>query len=615
MCGIAGIFYQHNGRTVDQGMLERMRDAMVHRGPDDAGTHIDGSAGLAHRRLSIIDLSSGHQPMHTSDGRYTIVFNGEIYNYRELRREMEQEGIAFHTHSDTEVVLNWFARHGVQKVDRLNGIFAFAVWDKLDRRLTLARDRMGVKPLYYGQNNEGLVFGSEIKALFESDLVTPRLNVAAVPEYFIFRQVAGADNLFDGVRTLLPAHVLEADTTGIRISCYWSSFDDKQLNDLSFEEAAEALDGILSAAIRAQMMSDVPLGTFCSGGIDSSLVTAMAASHASQAINTFSVGFHEAAFDETAYARIVSGKYQTQHHELKLDAQEYAALLPDLIWQNDLPLNFANSVQIYAISKLARENVTVVLTGEGADELFGGYPRYYVPRLLAPMQLLPKSLRAIFGNLLNLVPDHRAGKLRDYMLQNINDILLYNPVAGDHRLIPPRFAGQWPQRFDYRQDAIDRGWMGGLDAVSNLALLDLQTYLVSILNRQDKMSMATSIEARVPFLDNSVVAFAQTLPLVYKQTAKHRKRVLKAVARRYLPNEVVDRRKSGFGVPLAAWMRGEGILAEWVRSLQQECALTDLFRSNVINKVVEEHLNGRNDHADFLWSALNFVLWRKCFGV
>lgn len=600
---------------VDQAMLERMRDIMIHRGPDDAGHFIAGPLGLAHRRLSIIDLSAGHQPMLTGDGRYTVVFNGEIYNYLELRRELEREGVSFQTSSDTEVVLKWFARYGVKGVNHLNGIFAYAIWDKQDRRLTLARDRMGVKPLYYADSDTGLVFASEIKSLFESDLVAPRLNIAAVPEYFIFRQIAGESNLFDGVKTLLPGHVLEADAAGVRIRPYWSLFEAQQRSRLSFEEAAEALEGILSAAIKAQMMSDVPLGTFCSGGIDSSLVTAMAAGHANQPINTFSVGFHEAAFDETAYARVVSGKYRTRHHELKLNAQEYTALLPELIWQHDLPLNFANSVQIYAISKLARETVAVVLTGEGADELFGGYPRYYIPRLLAPLQRLPKPVRAACGGLLNLVPDHRAHKLRDFILQSVDDMLLYNSVASDHRQVPPRFVGQWPQRFDYRQDSILRGWRTGLDAVSNLALLDQRTYLVSILNRQDKMSMATSIESRVPFLDNSVVDFAQTLPLAYKQTAKHRKRVLKAVARRYLSVDIVDRRKSGFGVPLAEWMRGDGPLAEWVNRLPEDPCLIELFKPEAVRQIVIEHTAGAADCADFLWSALNFALWRQRFQI
>lgn len=615
MCGIAGILYKDSTRPVNETMLQAMRDSMVHRGPDDAGVFIDGPLGLAHRRLSIIDLSTGHQPMSTSDGRYTVVFNGEIYNYRELRAELEKDGATFHTHSDTEVVLQLFAMRGPEAVVRLNGIFAYAVWDKQERRLTIARDRMGIKPLYYANTPNGLVFASEIKALFESDLIKPALNRSAVPEYMIFRQVAGSRNLFDGVTTLLPGHQLTLDDKGIRTTVYWSLNEIMPITDLSYGDAVDGLEAVLDQAIRAQMMSDVPLGTFCSGGIDSSLVTAMAAKASSQPINTFSVGFHEADFDETVYARMVSKQYGTHHHEIQLNAAEYAELLPTMIWQNDLPLNFANSVQIFAISQLAKQHVTVVLTGEGADELFGGYPRYYIPRLLQPLQWLPAPLRGGLASLLKLIPDHRAQKLRDYAAQSMHDTLLYNPVASDHRQLPPRYSGHWPNRFDYREGIIERALQSGMDPVSALALLDQQTYLVSILNRQDKMSMGASIEGRVPFLDNAVIDFARSLPLAYKQTAKHRKRVLKDVARRYLPNEVVDRRKSGFGVPLAEWMRDEGALAAPVAGLAGSDKLTEFFDADVLVSVVKRHQTGQADHADFLWSALNLVQWRERFGV
>jgi asparagine synthase (glutamine-hydrolysing) len=383
---------------------------------------------------------------------------------------------------------------------------------------------------------------------------------------------------------------------------------------MRFESAVQELDTILNTAIQGQMMSDVPLGTFCSGGIDSSLVTAIAASAGGRSINTFSVGFDEAAFDETSYARMVARRYSTNHHELKLDASQYSELLPDMVWQNDLPLNFANSVQIFAISELAKQHVTVVLTGEGADELFGGYPRYYIPRLLAPLDRLPANLAKALRFLTRFSDDHRIHKLRNYAAQSPRDRLLYNAVASDHREIPARYAGQWPEHFAFREEVLREGEASGVDAVTNLGILDQRTYLVSILNRQDKMSMAAGLEARVPFLDNSLIEFSSRVPLSFKQTARHRKRVLKAVARRYLPDAVVDRRKSGFGVPLGTWMKVDGPLAERVRSLPENSLLTEFFPAESLRSVIGEHDKG-TDQSDFLWSCINFAIWRERFAV
>jgi asparagine synthase (glutamine-hydrolysing) len=612
MCGIAGLFYSDMQRSVDEPRLAAMRDAMVHRGPDDAGLHVDGPLGLAHRRLSIIDLGSGHQPMSTQDGRYTIVFNGEIYNYRELRKELTAAGCAFHTASDTEVILQMHARCGVGAVQRLNGIFAYAIWDAVERRLTVARDRMGIKPLYYAHTAEGLVFASEIKALFESGLIAPAVNKAAVPEYLMFRQVAGEENLFDGVLTLLPGHYMEVDRAGARFVRYWSVEQAHSRNTLSYGQAVDGLDTVLREAVERQMMSDVPLGTFCSGGIDSSLVTAIAARASGRAINTFSVGFHEADFDETRYARMVASRYGTDHHEIKLDANQFAERLPGLVWQNDLPLNFPNSVQIFAVSELAKQTVTVVLTGEGADELFGGYPRYYIPRLLGYLSWLPLPLRRAALSVLAPIRDHRVQKLRLYAGQSESELLVRNPTATDPELV--RALCSAPPDMDYRRACVSAGQALGLSGVDNLMHLDLRTYLVSILNRQDKMSMAASVEARVPFLDNEVVDFALGLPLSYKQTARQRKRVLMSVARRYLPDAVVDRRKSGFGVPLDAWMRGDGPLAEQVASLPSDPGVEEFFNRDTLAGLVKRHRAGA-DHSDLLWSVLNFAQWRRQFGM
>jgi asparagine synthase (glutamine-hydrolysing) len=612
MCGIAGVYLRHV--HCDERMLTQMRDSLVHRGPDDAGNYVDGPVGLGQRRLSIIDLSpAGHQPMHTPDGRFVIAFNGEIYNFKELRAELEHKGVSFVSHSDTEVILQLHLMEGDAAVARLNGIFAYALWDRQKRRLLLARDRAGIKPLYVTAGPHGVAFASEIKALFKTGLVSPRINQGRIAEYLLFRQVAGAENLFADVDVLMPGHILEIiDGAPAAPKRYWSVREPVKPFDGDYRDAVDALDAALNRAVSRQLMSDVPLGTFCSGGIDSSLTTAIAARHASQAINTFSVGFHEADFDESAYARMAANACGTVHHELRIDETEYAALLPKLIWHHDLPLNFANSVHIYAVSSLARKHVTVVLTGEGADELFGGYPRYYIPRLLAHVARIPRSIRQPLLRMMNDARDHRIRKLSEAASKSPDDVILYNSTGVDTSSVR-RLLNTAAPSLEFRTRCIEAARAAGLDEVSALAELDFQTYLVSILNRQDKMSMATSIEARVPFLDNEIIDLAHSLPLGFKQTFRHRKRVLKDVALRYLPEQIVHRRKSGFGVPLKQWFAGDGQMGHLLNDAIHSPGMRDLLDPTAAHALLKEHRRGEHDHSELLWSILNLQLWRDAF--
>jgi len=606
MCGIAGLYLRDG--EVDPAVLTRMRDVIAHRGPDDADNFIEGPVGLGHRRLSIIDLGTGHQPMQTADGRFTIAFNGEIYNYRELKRELESAGARFRTQSDTEVILKLHELHGDAAVARLNGIFAYALWDRRERRLLLTRDRAGIKPLYYAATDRGFAFGSEIKALFESGFVPRQMNRRHVAEYLLFRQVAGPENLFAGVLSLPPGHCIAVREGQAGAPAeYWRPATDVQPFAGGYPEAVDALDAALNAAIRRQMIADVPLGTFCSGGIDSSLVTAIAARHAGSAINTYSVGFDEAGFDESGYARLAASACKSDHHEIRIDEAQFAGWLPKLIWHHDLPLNFANSVHIYAVSVLAKERVKVVLTGEGADELFHGYPRYYIPRLAAALDRLPGVLRAPLLALAGVLPDHRFRRLALYGHRTPGDRLLFNassvdPATAHIDVARAEQDGLWAYR---RRLAA---------AAADVSSLDFTTYLVSILNRQDKMSMATGLEARVPFLDNEIIDLAARLPVGFKQTFRHRKRVLKDVARRYLPAEIVDRRKSGFGVPLALWMRRDGPVSALLARVAADARLAELLPGVRLGDVAAEHRAGRRDHSEFLWSALNLGLWRESFG-
>jgi asparagine synthase (glutamine-hydrolysing) len=471
MCGLTGLWNRES--PCDPAVLTAMRELIVHRGPDAHGDFIDGALGLAHRRLSIIDLGGGQQPMRTADGRYTLVYNGEIYNYPELRADLERRGATFRTRSDTEVVLQLHALEGEAGVRRLNGIFAYALWDAHERTLLLVRDRAGIKPLYYAESARGIAFGSEIKTLFASRLVKATLDHARLPEQLVFRQTAGSDTLFAGVKALPPGTIARIRDARIeRLTPFWTATAVPAPFTGDYRSAVEQLDTALNAAVRRQLMAEVPLGTFCSGGIDSSLTTAIAARHSSQQVNTFSVGFAEAGYDESAYAEMAARHCGTRHHTLQVDEARFAQLLPQLTWHHDLPLNFANSVHIYAVSELARQHVTVVLTGEGADELFGGYPRYYVPRIADALRQLPALLRAPLRAALRLGGGHRTEKILRALAQSREDALVFNSTGIDGATVDALLRqGRLTDALAFRRECASRALAAGLagpDAMGRL---------------------------------------------------------------------------------------------------------------------------------------------------
>ncbi len=613
MCGIAGVLLADRDAVCDRSVLERMNGVQHHRGPDAGAVHVDGALGFAHRRLSIIDLKNGAQPMVSADGRYCLVYNGEIYNHRDLREELESAGQRFTTHCDTEVILSAYQVWGRACVERLNGIFAFAIWDREDRRLFLARDHLGIKPLYYAETPEGLVFASEAKALFESNLLSPRLNAAAVPEYLVFRDVAGDRTLFQGVQRLPPGHRAEYRDDRLTVEAFWNPIDVLERGLPSGAEGKAEVSALLSDAVRGQLMSDVPLGTFCSGGVDSSLVTALAALEMNEPVNTFSVGFDDPTYDESSYARMVSDRYGTLHHELRLDEREYVDLLPRLTWHNDEPLNFANSVHIYAISALARQHVTVVLTGEGADELFGGYPRYAIARLQRALSALPAWLHGSMGRALCRLPERRLRKLGLAMTDRQTMPVFFNPAPVAREYLHDTNFEFLAEHAPYRYECYRR--TGAYSGLLAAALMDQQTYLVSILNRQDKMSMAASIESRVPILDYRLVELANRLPDRAKQSVTATKQLLKEIAKEYLPEPLIYRRKSGFGVPLPEWLRGDGALSELTRSLVTDGCSSGMARALGAPALLQAHQQGHADHSEFLWSIMNLELWLREYRV
>lgn len=611
MCGIVGIVYKEKARMVEKRLLIGMRDLLLHRGPDDGGLYIKGHVGLGHRRLSIIDISSGHQPMTNEDGSVWIVFNGEIYNFKSIRESLLKDGHIFKTKSDTEVILHLYEQKGINCVSDLNGIFAFAIWDEKNQSLFLARDHMGVKPLYYVDTNEAFIFSSEIKSIIKSGYLKPRCRDDSVFEYFMFRHISGENTLFENVKNLLPANSLILKNNSIKINQFWSAFPGHIENRLSFESAAEKLSYLIQDAVKLQLVSDVPLGTLCSGGLDSSLITAFAARFTEKPINTFSVGFYEDEYDETQYARLVSNQYKTNHHEIRLSNQEFADLLPEMIWYNDEPLNFANSVQIYAISKLAKQFVTVVLTGEGADELFMGYPRYLIPKLSTYYSKLPGFIKSFARIYSRYFGEHRIGKLNRYAFYNLDEKLLYNSSFLDRNFLSEVISNGFLQDLSYRESCIREGKEKNLDSAINLSHLDQKNYLVSILNRQDKMSMAASIESRVPFLDYRIIEFSNTLPIHYKIKLFKTKYILKKIGEKFLSKKVIYRKKSGFGVPLKNWLNDSIGLGRYDADLCSDTILSCYINKKNMEKVLKEHRAGHQDHSEFLWTAINFMIWSK----
>lgn len=614
MCGIAGILLKTPESQVEVDQLVRMRDTMIHRGPDEEGVYTDGPLGLCHRRLSIIGITTGHQPMHGSDPRYWIVFNGEIYNYRDLRHELTQRGHRFKTESDTEVIVNAYIEYGSECVQQLNGMFAFAIWDTKTRSLFLARDRLGIKPLYYHDGPEGFIFASEIKAILASGQLKSALARDCVWEYFLYRGISGERTLFSGINSLLPGCWMLVTSDGCETHQYWTHRRVDFPAACTLNDCIDHLDELLTDAVRIRLMSEVPLGTFCSGGVDSSLVTAIAARQLGQGVNTFSVGFSETAYDETRYAQIVARRYGTHHHELIVENADFAAHLEDLIWLNDEPLHFANSVQIFAISRLAKQFVTVVLTGEGADELFLGYPRYQIPQILARVRRLSPVLKPLLGAIGRMSSDHRIHKLDYSLRRNVDDAILTNSATNRREDVEPLLASGLMQTQAYREDVLAR-YCDLRDIGARLSFQDQHTYLVSILNRQDKMSMGASVEARVPFLDYRIAEFANTLPSRCRTRLLRGKELVKSVARNYLPDEIVYRRKSGFGVPLGTWLRDDNGLGGIANRIFDAGIGEGLLDEQRMRGLWREHRAGREDHSELLWTSMNFLIWRERFAV
>jgi asparagine synthase (glutamine-hydrolysing) len=630
MCGICGIaFSARSRRLVDDQELVRMRDTMTHRGPDDYGVFSEGRVGLAHRRLAIIDVAGGHQPMHDDSGSLHIVYNGEIYNHQDLRASLEQRGHRYRTRCDTETILHLYQEEGPRAVEQLRGMFAFAIWDSRKQELFLARDRLGVKPLYYVQTPDGsLYFGSEIKALLAARATRPQLNYEALPDYLANHAPSGIATLFDGVQRLLPGHTLLWRDGALDIRQYWDiSFAQPENGSRAVEDLIAEFGERFTDAVRMRLMSDVPLGVFLSGGIDSASIAAVMSRLVNEPIKTFSVGFAEPEANELGYARTVADAYRTEHHEVVVSPEEFFGALPSLVWHEDEPLAHPSSVALYFVARLAAQHVKVVLTGEGSDELLGGYGRY--ARTLYNVRwgthynrLVPAGFRhAVRGAIGSLALGSLARrKLERTFLcipPDLASIYFDNfavfPRALQAQLLTPTTKERIGAADPYR---VARGYLERTDArtlLDRLLYVDSKTYLHELLMKQDQMSMAASVESRVPFLDHRLVEFAAGLPVGLKLQGFTTKRILRESMKPLLPPSILARRKMGFPVPVGSWFRGRwrGIVSEL--ALGERATERGIFSPDVVQRLVNEHVSGSVDHTERLWALVNFELWLRRF--
>ena len=622
MCGIAGVFeYAGRGRA-DAAAVGAMLDAIVHRGPDDHGRHVDDGVAIGARRLSIIDLAGGHQPIANEDGTVVVAFNGEIYNYRELRDSLRGRGHVVRTDCDTEVVVHLYEEYGDDCVEHLRGMFAFAIWDARRRRLFVARDRLGIKPLYWSDDGSRLLLGSEIKAMLAHPTAHAELDVDGLAAFLLLKYVPAPRTMFAGIHALEPGHALTCDADGVRVREWW---------DLSFKPAdpppgmaaaERRLRELLEDAVRSHLVADVPYGAFLSGGIDSSTIVALMSRELDHPVQTFCVGFEGVGeeLSELPYARMVAKRYETDHHEILLGPDEFTGLAKHAVWHLDQPIADMACVPNLLVAKLAAERVKMVLTGEGGDELFAGYARYAGERLAPLTTRLPGPARSLGRTLAlrgagwsrpriamyALSQRDEAGRLATWfplMSPEARAELAVGELGEAVRSMPP--ASLFAPTLG-RSDAGEQ--------LHRMLYVDTKLWLPDdLLARGDKMSMATSLEARVPLLDHHVVEFAASLPPTMKLRGSRRKYLLKRAVRDLLPEAILTRPKKGFPVPISHWLRGDA--RDFTRDLLSPDTIRrrGLLDPAVVSRILSEHESGAADHGPALWGLISLELWHELY--
>jgi len=631
MCGICGVFFPDRSCHVNCETLRNMTQSIVHRGPDDEGLLVEGNVGLAMRRLSIIDIQTGHQPLSNETEDVWIVFNGEIYNHARLRKELESKGHQYRTRSDTETIVHAYEQDGCDCVTQLKGMFAFAIWDRRKRVLFAARDRLGIKPFYYRWDGKVLVFASEIKAIL-AYTNNPEFNRHTLAEYLAFGYLSGSETLFAGIHKLQPGHTLELSEDGeLKVERYWDLPSETDPEPHPPTYYVQTYRELLERAVTSHLMSDVPLGMFLSGGLDSGAVAALATRIRGSQIKTFAVGYGsgdsgERSFSELNYAREVARHISSDHHEVCLSREEFFESLPNLIWHEDEPIVWPSSVALFAVAQLAREHVKVVLTGEGSDETLAGYTRYAWTLLNARMHAAYCSVTTpeVRNSLRKLIEHSSIGaslhrKIQHtFLLRNGNSwasIYFDNffaafSAAEQAELLTPCAFSEAGDAYRSSMDAWERSCG---DLLHRMLSTDINTYLLELLMKQDQMSMAASIESRVPFLDHELVEFTAKIPSQYSVHGMAGKFILKKAMEDLLPHSVIYRKKMGFPTPWEHWLKGPQLDAIGRMLLAPRSMDRELLRRQAVERLFGEHRNRTRDHSNRIWRLLNLEIWQRIF--
>jgi asparagine synthase (glutamine-hydrolysing) len=623
MCGIAGFISKENNQINEREvMLDAMCKIITHRGPDEQGTTVEGRAALGMRRLSIIDLKSGQQPIYNETGDKFIVFNGEIYNFRELKLELESLGHHFKTNSDTETILHAYEEFGTNCLEHLRGMFAFAIWDKNDESLFIARDRVGKKPLFYSKTKHGeFVFGSELKSLLQHGDVSREIDLPALDSYLTFGYVPEEFCIFREVTKLLPGHFLIYKNGQITTEKYWDFTYGKPVNIKSEAEYIEELQRIIKEAVKIRLISEVPLGAFLSGGVDSSSVVAMMSQILETPVKTFSIGFNEDSFSELKFARMAAEHFGTEHHEFVV-TPDLVGIIDDLVWHFDEPFADSSALPTYMVSKMAREYVTVALSGDGGDEVFAGYTRYVNDKKRRGFEKLPKAIRQnVLQKISEKLPSGTFGKnylyntSLDAVDRYIDSVSHFNKLRRKS-LYSNEFLAKLGNDFGAAEAVFEQlaSSVSTGNEVDNLLYLDSKTYLPSdILTKVDRMSMATSLEARVPLLDHKLIEFVTQIPSELKLKGLETKYIFKKAMEGIVPKEILYREKQGFGVPINEWINSQ-LKERMLETLGDKRTLErGYFEPKYIQSLLDEHAKGRRDHSHSLWLLLMLELWHREF--
>jgi asparagine synthase (glutamine-hydrolysing) len=628
MCGIAGVFEFGRDARANARALREMCGIISHRGPDDDGFYTDGAVGIGMRRLSIVDVAGGHQPISNEDGTLWIVFNGEIYNHLALREKLIALGHRYSTHSDTETIVHLYEEYGADCVQHLRGMFAFAIWNRNDKTLFIARDRLGIKPLYYKLTPERLLFGSEIKAVLAHGGIRPEFNRAVLPEYLAFGYLSGEESFYAGIDKLLPGHTMTIGHEGkADIRQYWDLDTSKTHESRDESYYVQSYRELLEGAVNSHLMSDVPLGVFLSGGVDSSAVAALMTKIRREPVETFSVGYTEQTYSELPFARTVADHIHSRHHEVMVSEQDFFGVLPHLIWHEDEPIVWPSSISLYFVAKLARERVTVVLTGEGADETLAGYSRYAFTLKNAAMDrayrsIVPGALRRALRNSVatsSLLSATVRRKLEHTFLAKdgnswasfyFDNFFSAFGEAEQCGLLTGEFALEAAPSSAYKH--VLQYWEHSSgEMLQRLLYTDIKTYLVELLMKQDNMSMAASIESRVPFLDHVLVEFATRIPREVQIHGLSGKRILKKAVEDLLPHSILYRPKLGFPTPWSGWLAGPRLDSIRETLLEPRSLNRGYFRREAIERLFDEHRAKHRDNYDRIWRLLNLELWHR----